>query len=342
MFNKIVLVLLTVLILSVFIINKDSNQNITTGTPIKSQIVKELETVPESTTILFLGDIMFDRGVRVKAKSVGYESIFGSSTTTIQRHDFTIANLEGPITSFKSKLVNTSGKSISGFQFTFDNEVASTLKKVGIDIVSLANNHTDNFGQDGLNQTRTILAENNVMYFGSPKNNPEYMATSTCVKDICTGIIGWHEFGYKNNEFVLSKIKEMRSGVDYLVIYPHWGTEYALKPNNKQIKLAHEWIDAGADVIIGHHPHVVQTVEEYKGKYIFYSLGNFIFDQYFSFDTTHGIGVSAEVYKDKVEYKIIPFSSVGSKVSVPSAVEVDKMFDVLRKNSGEVVDGMMK
>jgi poly-gamma-glutamate synthesis protein (capsule biosynthesis protein) len=125
-------------------------------------------------------------------------------------------------------------------------------------------------------------------------------------------------------------------------MYPHWGTEYALTPNKKQVRLAHEWIDAGVDVIIGHHPHVIQSVEVYKDKYIFYSLGNFIFDQYFSFNTTHGIGVSAEVYKDKIEYKIIPFANVGHKVSDLGEVEKGKIYDLLRKYSGEWVEGLLR
>jgi poly-gamma-glutamate synthesis protein (capsule biosynthesis protein) len=167
------------------------------------------------------------------------------------------------------------------------------------------------------------------------------MATTTCVNDICIGVIGWHEFSYKNDEFVLSKIQEMRSSVDYLVIYPHWGTEYATSPNKKQIQLAHSWIDAGADAIVGHHPHVVQTVEIYKDKYIFYSLGNFIFDQYFSFNTTHGIGVSAEVYKDKVEYKVLPFANVGSRVSVIGSDAVERLFGFLKGVSGDFLEGML-
>lgn len=343
MFNKAILILLPVLIISIFFINKNINSVVIAGEPIDSNVLQEeIKPLSEPVSILFLGDMMFDRGVRVKASSIGYENIFGGATTTIKNHDLTIANLEGPITSFKSKLINSSGKAISGFQFTFDQKVASTLKNIGIDIVSLANNHTDNFGQDGLNQTRSILSESGVMYFGSPKNNPSHTATSTCMNGICIGIIGWHEFGYANDQFIIDKINEIRPTVDYLVMYPHWGTEYALTPNKKQIRLAHQWIDAGADVIIGHHPHVVQSVEIYKDKYIFYSLGNFIFDQYFSFNTTHGIGVSAEVYKNKVKYEIIPFANVGSKVSVLSESEKVKIYDVLRKNSGSVIDEMIK
>ncbi len=323
-------------ILSIFSFLGFSDVNMEKGVPVSS-IQKE-----ESVSVLFLGDMMFDRGVRVKAGSIGYENIFGSATTTIQSHDLTIANLEGPITSFKSKLVLPSGKAISGFQFTFDQKVAPALKNVGIDIVSLANNHTDNFGQEGLDQTRSILSENDVMYFGSPKNNPAYTATSTCINDICIGVIGWHEFGYANDQFIVNKIKEIRPTVDYLVMYPHWGTEYALTPNKKQISLAHEWIDSGVDVVMGHHPHVIQSVEVYKDKYIFYSLGNFIFDQYFSFNTTHGIGVSAEVYKDRVEYEILPFANVGSRVSELGEMEKGKIYDLLRTYSGDWVEGLLR
>ena len=307
-------------------------------------VPKIVQTIsePKPVTILFLGDMMFDRSVRVKANSIGYENIFGPSTTTIAQYDLTIANLEGPITSYKSKLVTDSGKAISGFQFTFDPLVAFAIKKAGIDIVSLANNHTLNFAQDGLNQTRKILTENNLTYFGSPSNTPAYTATSTCINNICIGMIGWNEFGFVNDELIIDKIKEMRSHVDYLVIYPHWGIEYQITPSKKQTDLAHKWIDAGADVIIGAHPHVVETVEVYKNKYIFYSLGNFIFDQYFSFNTTHGIGVGATIYKDKVEYKIIPFSSVGSKVSIPSENNIKKLFDILRKNSGSIIAEMIR
>jgi poly-gamma-glutamate synthesis protein (capsule biosynthesis protein) len=291
-------------------------------------------------SVLFLGDMMFDRGVGTQANKKGFEYVFGQSTTTIQKHDLTIANLEGPVTSFKSKTILSSGKAIPGFQFTFATSTAKALNTAGIDIVSLANNHTINFGQIGLDQTRQNLINNNIKYFGSPINNPDLTATSTCVRGICVGIIGWHEFGYKNDEFIYSKIKEMRSSVDYLIIFPHWGIEYESKPNKKQIKLAHSWIDAGADVVVGTHPHVVQTVEKYKDKYIFYSLGNFIFDQYFSFDTTHGIGVSAKISKDKVDYKIIPFSSVGSRVNVLSESETGKIFNNLVKISGDFVKGM--
>ncbi len=330
MAKKIILLLLVVGIASAVYASMSSSSPV-----VVTEVAKVVEKImPEKhITVLFIGDMMFDRSVRVLANRTGYDYILGPASTTISQHDLAIANLEGPITSYASKLVLPSGKATSGFQFTFDTKVADALQKAGIDIVSLANNHTQNFGQDGIEQTRKILPEKGIQYFGSPVNTPQHIATSTCVKDICIGVVGWNEFGYKNDEFVISKIKEMKSQNDFVAVYPHWGIEYQLKPNAKQKRLAREWIDAGADVIIGAHPHVVQTVEVYKDKYIFYSLGNFVFDQYFSFNTTHGFMVSADIYEDKVTYKIIPTSSVGHHVTFPNETNKNKLINILKSVS---------
>lgn len=323
---------------------------------------KRVEPINDKVRILFLGDMMFDRGVRTQANAKGFEYVFGPSTTTIARHDLTIANLEGPVSTFNSTTVTPNGKAIPGFQFTFATATASALKNAGIDMVSLSNNHTLNFGQAGMDQTRMWLKNSGVMYFGSPANSSE-ISTSTCVQkssktadgasadadeNICIGLIGWHEFAYKNDQKVLDEIVRLSPTVDYLVVFPHWGVEYEAKPTKAQIILAHKWIDAGADAVIGTHPHVVQAIEKYNGKPIFYSLGNFIFDQYFSFDTTHGIGVSIELEKNKTvassssissisaKYSVIPFSSVGTKVSTSDASSTEIMYGKIKKASASV------
>lgn len=329
--------------------------------------VTKLETQSEPGKIvklklLFLGDMMFDRGVRAQINAHGFEYVFGASTSTIAAHDITIANLEGPVTSNISATMTAGGKAIPGFQFTFPIKTAAALKNAGIDIVSLANNHTLNFGQKGLNETRNELVKANISFFGSPSNTSALMATTTCTHDfydnnvdkksnskentaksnpekMCIGIIGWHEFAHANNSAVIENIKNLRSKVDYLVVFPHWGVEYEYGPTEEQRAFAHAWIDAGADAVIGAHPHVVETIESYKNKMIFYSLGNFIFDQYFSFETTHGIGVSVDLIKvdtgtsTSATYSVIPFSSVGSKVSVPDATSTARLYKTMREFS---------
>lgn len=326
---------------------------------------------PKPVKILILGDMMFDRGVRSQINSKGFDYVFGPSADIFAKYDKVIANLEGPISSFESKTLLPGNKAIPGFQFTFPIETSDALKHVGIDTVSLANNHTYNFGGEGLAQTRTRLANSGVQYFGSPENNTD-ISTSTCVtimtesgkkfldsssaleKKVCIGLIGWHEFGTKNYQKILNEISTMRPTVDYLVVFPHWGVEYEKSPTVTQIGLAHDWLNAGADAVIGAHPHVIQKIERYKTKDgrtapIFYSLGNFIFDQYFSFDTTHGIAVEVTLASSTIAprttattsiaesatYKIIPVESVGSRVSIPDASSTARMIKDIESVSGK-------
>lgn len=361
---------------------------------------KPVETpVVEPIKILILGDMMFDRGVRSQINSKGFDYVFGSSSDMFEHYDKVIANLEGPITTFGSKNVLENNKAIPGFQFTFQKNTAVALKKVGIDIVGLANNHAYNFGTEGLVQTRANLVDAGVQFFGSPENNTN-IATTTCIarpdsasdspsaQKICIGIIGWHEFGTKNYQKILDEITALRPQVDYLIVYPHWGVEYEKTPTEMQTNLAHGWLDAGADAVIGAHPHVVQKIEQYKtvdGRTapIFYSLGNFIFDQYFSFDTTHGVGVEIEfpvppnpVSQNNVSpvifstptisatsvaltatsttltstrliaasatYKIIPFESTGSRVSIPNASSTTRMIKDIETVSGKNIWSFLK
>lgn len=369
------------LVMLIFIINKSdmyiemySNfANVfttgTTNTDPASSTANTSAEVPKNTKILILGDMMFDRTVRSKINTYGFEYVFGPATTTFANYDLVVANLEGPISTNKSKTILDNNKSISGFQFTFATGTARALKNAGIDVVSLANNHTDNFGQDGLNQTRKFLDDAGVQYFGSPQNNTA-IATSTCIamsatgisKDsdskLCIGFIGWHEFGSKNHQNILNEITLLRPKVDYLVVFPHWGEEYKKTPHIEQVRLARVWTDTGADAVIGAHPHVIQqitrrTTADGRVVPIFYSLGNFIFDQYFSFDTTHGIAVeiefeatstavtesasistSTQSMAQSAKYKIIPFSSVGTKVSIPNATSTARIFGDIEKVSG--------
>ncbi len=338
-----------------------------------------LANTNSTVKILVLGDMMFDRGIRSQvnahggpdvAVKNGYEYVFGPATTTFAQYDIVLANLEGPITTNESKTVLKNNKAIPGFQFTFSSSTAIALKNAGVSIVSLANNHTDNFGQDGLNQTRRLLSEANVQYFGSPQNSTQ-MSTSTCVRGTCIGFIGWSQFAgggarvAQDSQKVVAEIKAMRPRVDYIIVFPHWGVEYNQSPTAEQIRLAQTWIDAGADTVIGAHPHVVQKIEKYTTKDgrtapIFYSLGNFIFDQYFSFETTHGIGVEISLGKDlalattnksvdnsatstkNISYKILPFSSVGSKVSIPDASSTQTMFGAIESVSGKDLWGWLQ
>ncbi len=245
------------------------------------------------TEILFVGDIMFDRGIRYFAnKNNGNNFIFDKIYPELLNKDLVVANLEGPITNSNSVSIETEPEEADNFLFTFDPSVAQTLFDNNIKIVNLGNNHILNFGEEGLKSTQNYLDQANVSYFGDPSGN--ISATKT-IHNVKIAFVGYNEFLGDNQKQVVDEINKLKTEVDIVVISCHWGAEYMPSPTETQKDLAHLFIDSGADLLIGSHPHVTQPMEEYKGKRIYYSLGNFIFDQYFSEETTEGLGVTLKI-----------------------------------------------
>ena len=124
----------------------------------------------------------------------------------------------------------------------------------------------------------------------------------------------------------------------FLIAFMHWGIEYKTNNSKAQQDLAHKMVEAGADLIIGSHPHVVQNIELYKNKLIFYSLGNFIFDQYFSKNVQQGLAVGLEIYKDKLVYAIYPIQSVKSQPNLMSDEDKAKFLADLAARSSKELD----
>ncbi len=272
------------------------------------------------TSILIVGDIMLDRNVRNTINKNGFDPFFEGVKDLLSKPDITIGNLEGPITIYPSVTTNLKNKEL---KFTFDPKVTPKLKEVGFDVLGLANNHTLNFGKIGFQMTKDYIKEAGMVYYGDP-NNKEEISTIIEKNGIKIGLVGFHEFSYVNYEKVLIEIDRLRPLVDILIVTPHWGPEYKKEPNQKMTEMAHEFIDHGVDVVFGTHPHVVAHIEEYKGKKIYYSLGNFVFDQYFSRDTSNGLAVRMDVVKNKVkvlsiDYTDIPISIDRSGVRIASS-----------------------
>ena len=136
----------------------------------------------------------------------------------------------------------------------------------------------------------------------------------------------------KKAEAVVSALK---GSVDWVIVSIHWGEEYDQYVNTAQQNLAHALIDRGADAIVGHHPHVVQGVEVYKNKPIFYSLGNFIFDQYFSVETQQGLAVSLEFSDDGVAYALQPFKAAAGRITLLAGQEKQDFLDEVMKKSSQ-------
>jgi len=260
----------------------------------------------EIISLLFVGDIMLSRGVAHQIeKNNNILFSFQKSVQTTQAADITFGNLENPI--------SARGKN-QGSQYSFraDPSVVVGLSFAGFDVLSVANNHMWDWGKDALLDTQKLLTEKNIQAIGAGEN--EKQAGEAAIINIkgrsiaflaCTNLYPRGLWATENTpgvnacqqkEFIES-ITEAKKKNDIVVASLHWGTEYAPHPDVWQKEFAHTLIEAGADIVAGHHPHVVQDAQIYKTKdglregIIFYSLGNFIFDQNFSKETTTaGIG----------------------------------------------------
>ncbi|MFZ1735493.1 MAG: CapA family protein, partial [Candidatus Moraniibacteriota bacterium] len=278
--------------------------------------LNEETMIPFSCTILFAGDIMFDRYIRTQSEKFGKESIFEGVRSKLLAGDGVVANLEGPITSNASKSVGSTLGESKNYIFTFDPLWAKMLFETNIRIVNIGNNHILNFGESGLVETRRFLRDAGVKFFGDPLDE----ALRAYVADIRgkkVGFVNYNQFFSDAEHRALIDIERLRSSVDVLFIYTHWGVEYA-PATSEEKRLAHLFIDRGADAVIGSHPHVVQEHELYRGKAIYYSLGNFVFDQYFSSETTHSLMVEALIAPDNT----ISFQEISLKLSLDGKTSI--------------------
>lgn len=249
-------------------------------------------TPPPPVTVVFVGDIMLDRQIRLDAEKRGYDFLMRSAKPLWVHADAVVANLEGPITNASSTSVGSIPGSPENYGFTFAPEVAEFLERSGISYVSLANNHTLNRGFSGLRQTEKYLEAAHVGYFGSPGEESKRVAYFER-NGIKIAFVGYNEFWKNDAEPAVRAVQEARKHSDFVVVFAHWGNEYEKTPRKDVVALAHTFVKAGASLIIGSHPHVIASTEEYEGVPIYYSLGNFIFDQYWNQDVRCGLMVTA-------------------------------------------------
>lgn len=229
--------------------------------------------------------------------------------------------------------------------FAGSNKFASFLKQVGINIVSIANNHILEQGPEGFYSTLRYLENNQIRYVGKKTNNFSNIATIKC-KGMKIGFAGFNAiqdiknpdlYAEYKEDFVLKALKKMdKMNLDYKILSIHWGDEFINIPSLKQINAAHKFIDNGADIIVGHHPHVVQPVESYKKGLIFYSLGNFMFDMIWSKNVRRGMTANLTLEKgENIKFDVVPIF-IG-KNYIPYRIHNDKKNDYyLKKNSESI------
>lgn len=299
--------------------NSDVKKNETESSATSLDVFPETTNAPTPVSILAVGDIMLGRYVQTLMEKKGEDYPFEKIGDLFDGHDVVLANLEGPIQ-------NGPKTPDDSLVFRFPESVAPLLARRGITHVSLANNHTLNQGKAGLDNTRSILAQNHVSFFGDPVQDGQQVLAEEIEGMPITWIGANAAVRSLDADVITREIRKHSDG--NVVVFVHWGNEYVHTPSSLQRELAHEWVDAGADVVIGHHPHVIQTVELYNDHMIFYSLGNFIFDQYFSQDTQEMLAVNLLLEEETVTAKLIPLTSSHSQ---PQIAESARRTEVLNK-----------
>lgn len=260
---------------------------------------------------LFVGDIMLSRGVAKQIeKNQDYCYPFLKIASTTAGADLLFGNLEGPISERGRNQGNT-------YSFRAKPAVVAGLQLAGFDILSLANNHVWDWGKEALEDTIKILKEGGIEPVGAGRDYKE--ANRSVIKEINKtkiaflaytnlyseklearqGLPGISDFEIETAMTDIRRLKDL-SLADIIAVSLHWGEEYKTKANEAQKHAIQKLIEAGADLIIGHHPHVVQEIEQYKGGWAAYSLGNFIFDQNFSEETMTGLMLKIVVQNKKI------------------------------------------
>ena len=270
----------------------------------------------KATEIIFVGDIMLDRGVKYMVERQGkrdYKFPFLKISDYLATSDILFGNLESVISDKGNKVGSI-------YSFRASPEALEGLTYAGFDVVSVANNHIFDYGREAMEDSFLRLKASKIDYAGGGFSESEaYSPVIKEVNGLKIAFLAYTNLGsphwaakeeksgiaWLSQESMQEDIKEVKDKADLIIVSFHYGDEYTLKPNPWQVLISRAAIDAGADLVIGHHPHVVQPYEQYKQGYIFYSLGNFIFDQGFSEETTKGQIVEVLIEDKKIK-EVIP------------------------------------
>ncbi len=281
----------------------------------------------QEVSLGFVGDIMLDREVKIKVeKNLGgdYSRLFVNAGF-LSKPDITFGNLEGPVSDQGKDLHNL-------YSFRMDPKVLPVLKQAGVDVVSFANNHIGDWGRPAFEDTLVRLNQNGILACGAGMTKTDAEKPAIIVQNgykigfLCFSDVGPENMTATNNQSGIllasdkdfdSIIKSAKSQVDDLIVSFHSGIEYQTKHNARQEEIFKKAVDDGADFVVGAHPHVAEDSDTYKGVSMFYSLGNFIFDQPFSKDTMNGLFVTAKI-KSRTVTDILPQQVTLDKNYAPS------------------------
>ncbi len=311
-----ILVIFAILIETTLLIEIDRfRKSISYPSPVITQKSISKSHEQKTISVFLVGDVMLNRGVEYVIKTRGngdFRFPFLKIADDLKGAKLLFGNLEGPISDKGTKV---------GSIYSFRNvpEAIEGLAFAGFDMISLSNNHAFDYGRTALEDTFLRLKENGIDYLGAGLNEEE--AFSPIIKEINgtkIGFLAYTDLGPEvwkaaertsgiawisggDFEKIKEDIKLAKEKVGILIVSLHSGEEYQKIPTQFQIDFSKMAIDAGADIVVGHHPHVIQRSEKYKDGWIFYSLGNFIFDQGFSQETMKGEIIEVLIERGKIK-----------------------------------------
>jgi len=263
---------------------------------------------------IFLGEHPFtlNHGVTTITKTKGCDYLFQYIKNYLADGDIVCGNLEGIISSKKN---NETG--IKSAIFWGEPGCAEAMQKAGFNCLFLANNHTAQHGIDALKRTCSLLDNNQIKWTGFNPSQPDKpQPVIFTIKGIKIGILAYCEtqqyhlekqiLPLINLENINKDIASLKTECDIVIISLHWGDEFIEYPSPQQVNLAHEIINSGASIILGHHSHSLQGIEEYNNGIIVYSLGTFIKDLWRK-ELRQSVIFECEITKDKIiSYDVIP------------------------------------
>lgn len=323
---------------------EESGAEIVTGTETMAEENTDEENA-EEVTLLFAGDVLIQASLTGRYDKEGITSVVSEEVlAAMQGADIMMVNHEFQF--------STRGEPMEDKQFTFetDPKYVQVLLDLGVDIVSLANNHSLDFGQDALLDTMATLDSAGILHAGAGETKERAEAlqiievngkkfgflAATRVIPVSKWNVEYGKpglFATYDETRLLERIEESKAECDFLTVYVHWGIERVQYPKAYQRTLAERYFTAGADLVIGAHPHVLQGIEMFGDKPVFYSLGNYIFGNRFTKTMLVEVKVSAD---GDVAYRLIPAFAEDGKTELYEGEEAQALYDYLTEISANV------
>lgn len=260
-----------------------------------------------SANIFFLGDVMLARDVE-KRLSVEIPSYAFLDLGFLREATAVVGNFEAAVPEKHEPTPSMVMK------FSVPAFLLEVLSEGGVTHLSLANNHALDFGEEGYRHTVNELESRGSQVFGHPVRVDRHSVSYIEAGEKTVAIVGINATYGELRDTWRDVFAQASDTSDLQVVFVHWGTEYELSHDQTQEKLARLFVDMGADLVIGHHPHVVQDVERYRDKLIFYSLGNFIFDQYWNDDVSEGLLLELILENNGTYINLLPIESKTTRV----------------------------